>query len=92
MFRNALEIGVRIGFGTDAGVYPHGRNSHQFALITRLGTSPIATLKAATSADAELFGIADRVGTLLPGKRAGIVAAPGDPTEDITATERLCSS
>ena len=89
MFRNALEIGVRIGFGTDAGVYPHGRNAHEFALMTRLGMSPIAALKAATSADAELFGIADRVGTLAPGKRADIVAVPGDPTEDITATERV---
>jgi imidazolonepropionase-like amidohydrolase len=89
MFRNALEIGVRIGFGTDAGVYPHGRNAHEFALMTRLGMSPIAALKAAISADAELFGIADRVGTLAPGKRADIVAVPGDPTEDITATERV---
>lgn len=89
MFRNALEIGVRIGFGTDAGVYPHGRNAHEFALMTRLGMSPIAALKAATSADAELFGIADRVGTLVPGKRTDIVAVPGDPTEDITATERV---
>ena len=89
MFRNALEIGVRIGFGTDAGVYPHGRNAHEFALMTRLGMSPIAALKAATSADAELFGVADRVGTLAPGKRADIVAVPGDPTEDITATERV---
>lgn len=89
MFRNALEISVRIGFGTDAGVYPHGRNAHEFALMTRLGMSPIAALKAATSADAELFGIADRVGTLAPGKRADIVAVPGDPTEDITATEHV---
>ena len=56
--------------------------------MTRLGMSPIAALKAAISADAELFGIADRVGTLAP-EAADIVAVPGDPTEDITATERV---
>ncbi len=89
MFREALKIGVKVGFGTDAGVFPHGQNAHEFALMTELGMKPIDALKSATSVDAELLGISDRVGTLEPGKFADLVALPGDPTEDITATERV---
>ncbi len=89
MFRNALKIGVKISFGTDAGVYPHGENAKEFALMTGLGMKPIDALISATSADADLLGVAEKLGTLEKGKLADIVALPGDPTADITATERV---
>jgi imidazolonepropionase-like amidohydrolase len=89
MFRNAVKLGVKIGLGTDAAVFPHGQNAKEFKLMVDLGMPPIDALRAGTSADAELFGIAQKVGTLEKGKLADIVAIPGDPTTDITATERV---
>src|SRR5881394_2375707 len=89
MFRNAVKMGVKISFGTDAAVYPHGENAKEFKLMVDLGMSPIDALKSATANDAELLGIAQKVGTLEKGKLADIVAVPGDPTADITATERV---
>lgn len=89
MFRNAVKIGVKIALGTDAGVFPHGQNPKEFALMTGLGMAPIDALRAATSVNAELLGIAENVGTLEKGKLADIVAVLGDPVADITATERV---
>ena len=89
MFRNAVRLGVKIGFGTDSAVSPHGINAKEFALMTGLDMTPIAALKSATSVNAELLGIAAKAGTLEPGKLADIIAMPGDPTRDITATERV---
>jgi imidazolonepropionase-like amidohydrolase len=89
MFRTAVRLGVKIGFGTDSAVSPHGINAREFALMAGLGLRPIAALQSATSADAELLGIAAKAGTLEPGKLADIIAMPGDPTQDITATERV---
>ena len=89
MFRNAVKTGVKIALGTDAAVYPHGQNAKEFKLMVDLGMPPLEALRAATSADADLFGIAQKVGTLEKGKLADIVAIPGDPTIDITATERV---
>jgi len=89
MFRNAVKMGVRISFGTDAAVFPHGQNAKEFALMMGLGMAAIDALKSATSNDAELLGIAQKVGTLEKGKLADIIAMPGDPTTDITATERV---
>jgi imidazolonepropionase-like amidohydrolase len=89
MFRSAVRMGVKIGFGTDSAVSPHGVNAKEFALMTGLGMSPIAALQSATSVDAELLGLSKKVGTLEEGKLADIVAIPGDPTRDITATERV---
>jgi imidazolonepropionase-like amidohydrolase len=89
MFRTAVRLGVKIGFGTDSAVSPHGINAREFALMTGLGMPPIAALRSATSVDAELLGIAAKVGTLEPGKLADIIAMPGDPTVDITATARV---
>ena len=89
MFRNAVKIGVKISLGTDAAVFPHGQNAKEFKLMVDLGMIPLDALKAGTSSDAELFGIAQKVGTLEKGKLADIVAMPGDPTADITATERV---
>ena len=89
MFRNAVKLGVKIALGTDAGVYPHGQNAKEFKLMVDLGMTPIDALRAGTSSDADLLGISTKVGTLEKGKLADIVAMPGDPTQDITATERV---
>jgi len=89
MFRNAVKMGVRISFGTDAAVYPHGQNAKEFKLMVDLGMSPIEALKSATGNDAELLGIGQKVGTLEKGELADVIAVPGDPTADITATERV---
>src|SRR5437763_3861315 len=89
MFRNAVKMGIKISFGTDAAVFPHGQNAKELKLMAGLGMAPVDTLKAATSSDAELFGIAQKTGTLEKGKLADVIAMPGDPTADITATERV---
>jgi imidazolonepropionase-like amidohydrolase len=89
MFRNAVKLGVKIALGTDAAVYPHGMNAKEFKLMVDLGLPPIEALRAATSVDADLLGVSAKVGTLEKGKLADIVAMPGDPTTDITATERV---
>ena len=89
MFRSAVKMGVKISFGTDAAVFPHGQNAKEFKLMVDLGMTPIDALKSATANDAELLGIAQKVGTLEKGKLADIIAMPGDPASDITATERV---
>src|SRR6266496_3579158 len=89
MFRNAIKMGIKISFGTDAAVFPHGQNAKEFKLMVDLGMTPIDALKSATANDAELLGIAQKVGTLEKGKLADVIAMPGDPTSDITATERV---
>ena len=89
MFRNAVKMGIKISFGTDAAVYPHGQNAKEFKLMVDLGMSAIDALKSATSNNAELLGIGQKVGTLEKGKLADVIAMPGDPTSDITATERV---
>src|SRR5437899_3724190 len=89
MFRNAVKLGVRISFGTDAAVFPHGQNAKEFKLMVDLGMTPTDALKSATASDADLFGIAQKTGALEKGKLADIIAMPGDPLTDITATERV---
>ena len=89
MFRNAVKMGVKISFGTDAAVYPHGQNAKEFKLMVDLGMTPIDALKSATANGAELLGIAQKVGTLEKGKLADVIAMPGDPTSDITASEHV---
>jgi imidazolonepropionase-like amidohydrolase len=88
MFRNALKANVKIAFGTDSAVSPHGLNAREFALMTGLGMSPAAALRAATSVDAQLLG-RDDIGTLAAGKLADIVAVPGNPLTDIHQTEHV---
>jgi imidazolonepropionase-like amidohydrolase len=89
MFRNALKIGVRISFGTDAAVFPHGQNAKEFKLMVDLGMNPLEALKSATGNAAELLGIIQKLGTLEKGKLADVIAVPGDPSADITATEHV---
>jgi imidazolonepropionase-like amidohydrolase len=88
-FKKGLSKGVKIGFGTDAAVYPHGMNATEFGLMVSLGMNPIDALKTATSVDADLLGVANRLGTLEPGKIADVVAVPGDPAADIHQTEKV---
>ena len=89
MFRDALKAGVRIGFGTDSGVSPHGLNAREFALMVSLGMTPAAALRAATSVDAVLLGLSAKLGTLEVGKLADVIAVPGNPLSDIHVTERV---
>jgi imidazolonepropionase-like amidohydrolase len=88
MFQRALAKGVNIGFGTDAAVYPHGRNAQEFILMVKDGMKPVDALKTAMSSNAKLLGVSDR-GMLEVGKLADVVAVPGDPTADISATQRV---
>ncbi|OLD70756.1 MAG: hypothetical protein AUG90_00640 [Verrucomicrobia bacterium 13_1_20CM_4_55_9] len=89
MFRNAVKMGIKVSFGTDAAVFPHGQNAKEFKLMVDLGMQPIDALKTATGNAADLFGIAQKTGTLEKGKFADVIAMPRDPTADITATERV---
>ena len=89
MFRNALKAGVKIAFGTDSAVSPHGMNAQEFGLMTGLGMSPAAALRSATSSSAVLLGVDDRVGTIAVGKVADIIAVPGNPLDDIHQTEHV---
>jgi imidazolonepropionase-like amidohydrolase len=89
MFRNALKMGVRISFGTDAAVFPHAQNAKEFKLMVDLGMNPLEALKSATGNAAELLGISQKLGTLEKGKLADVIAVPGDPSVDITATEHV---
>jgi imidazolonepropionase-like amidohydrolase len=84
----ALKYGVPIALGTDAAVGPHGKNGHEFKLMVDAGMSPTQALVAGTSNAAKLLGWESRVGTLAAGRWADVVAVPGDPLRDITATER----
>ena len=87
MFRTALQVGVPIAFGTDSGVSPHGKNAMEFGLMTDLGMAPSAALLAGTREAAKLLGVDSDSGTLEAGKRADIVAVPGNVLQDIHATE-----
>jgi imidazolonepropionase-like amidohydrolase len=82
-FRKAVAAGVRIVYGTDSGVYPHGRNAIQLPYMVRLGMTPMEALRAATIVAAELLGWEDRVGSLQPGRFADVIAVRGDPLKDL---------
>lgn len=85
----ALAKGVKIGLGTDAAVYPHGRNPEEFHMLVGEGMKPIDALRAGTSVDADLIGVANRLGTLESGKIADVVVMPGNPIENIRQTEKV---
>jgi imidazolonepropionase-like amidohydrolase len=88
-FRRALAAGLTIPFGTDAGVFPHGRNAREFSSRVRAGETPMHAIVSATQASAAALGWLDRVGTLEPGKFADLIAVGGDPLRDITELERV---
>lgn len=89
LLRRAVALGVKIALGTDAAVYPHGRNAEEFALLTAGGLSPAQALQAGTVRAAELLGLADRIGVLKAGFLADIVAVRGNPLTDIRATQNV---
>lgn len=86
-FRKAFEAGVRIVYGTDAGVYPHGQNGRQLAYMVEHGMTPIDAIRAATVHAADLLGLAGKVGTIAPGHFADLVATAGNPLDDIRTLE-----
>jgi len=88
-FQKALAKNIKIGLGTDAAVYPHGRNAEEFHQMVDLGMKPVDALKAGTSADADLLGLTAKIGTLEANKFADVVAVPGDPIENIRQTEHV---
>ena len=88
VFAKAVDARVRIVFGTDSGVYPHGLNAKQFEVYTRFGMSPLAAIRSATTEAAECLGWADRVGSLAPGRFADVVAVDGEPLGDVTVLDR----
>ena len=86
-FRAALRNGVKIAFGSDAGVFPHGDQVREFKIYVAEGMSPMAAIRTATSAAAEMIGW-EKVGAVEPGRYADLVAVSGDPLADITQLER----
>ena len=86
-FAKCVQAGVRIAFGTDSGVYPHGMNAKNLAYHVRFGQSPLEAIRAATWVNAELLGWTDRIGTVKEGLLADLVAVGGDPTDDVTLLE-----
>jgi imidazolonepropionase-like amidohydrolase len=88
-FRKAVKAGVKIAFGTDAGVYPHGTNARQFAKMVEWGMTPMAAIQAATINNADLFGMQDLVGSITAGKFADVIAVSGDPLSDISTLEKV---
>src|SRR3984893_18615111 len=86
---HAFKEGVKIAFGTDAAVYPHGMNAGEFATMVKMGLPPLVAIQAATVNAADLLGWSDRVGTLEPGKFADIVAVDGDPVADVSTLEHI---
>jgi imidazolonepropionase-like amidohydrolase len=86
-FAAAVKAGVKVAFGTDAGVYPHGDNAKQFAYMVQYGLTPARAIRAATVDAADLIGRAADLGTVAPGKLADLVAVRGDPLADIRLLE-----
>ena len=86
-FRKAVKAGVKMSFGTDAGVCPYGMNAKQFSFMVRYGMTPMQAIQAATSSAADLLGHSNELGSIKPGKYADIIAVSADPLQDIRALE-----
>ena len=86
---HAFASGVKVAFGTDAAVYPHGLNAREFAAMVKLGLTPLQAIQAATVNAADLLGWSDKIGGIDPGKWADIIAVDGDPLQDVTALEHV---
>lgn len=87
-FQKAVKAGVKIAYGTDAGVYPHGDNAKQFFYMVKFGLTPIQAIQSATINAADLIGAKDKIGSISVGKFADIIAVDGNPEQDITVIEK----
>jgi imidazolonepropionase-like amidohydrolase len=85
----AFAAGVKVAFGTDAAVYPHGLNAREFAVYVKLGMTPINAIRTATTGAAELLGMEGKIGVIAPGAFADVIAVDGDPTKDVRALEHV---
>jgi len=88
-FAKAVKAGVRIGFGTDAGIYPHGDNARQFAYMVRYGMTPLEAIRAATTGAAASLGRTQELGSISPGKFGDMIAIDGDPLANIAVLEHV---
>ncbi len=89
MFQRAYKAGVKIAFGTDQGVAPHGDNAKEFVFMVEAGMPPLEAIRSATLHGAQVMGLDKDIGTLEAGKLADVVAVPGDPSRDIGAMTRV---
>jgi len=87
--KKAFDAGVKVAFGTDAAVYPHGLNAGEFHVYVKLGMTPLAAIQTATVNASDLLGPKFAVGSLEPGKWADVIAVDGDPTKDVTILEHV---
>ena len=88
-FSKAVKAGVKIAFGTDAGVFPHGLNAKQFAYMVQFGQTPMQAIQSATVQSAELLGWSKKIGSIEKGKYADVIAIVGNPLENITLLEKV---
>ena len=88
-FQKAVKAGVKMAFGTDAGVYPHGDNARQFVTMVRFGMTPPQAIRTATQNSADVIGRSKDVGTIEVGKYADIIAVSGDPMQDVTVLQNV---
>jgi imidazolonepropionase-like amidohydrolase len=88
-FRKAVKAGLKMSFGTDAGVCPYDRSVKQFAFMVRYGMTPMRAIQSATTSAADLLGHSDVVGDIKPGKYADVIAVSGDPLQDISVLEHV---
>ncbi|MBY0423269.1 MAG: amidohydrolase family protein, partial [Parvularculaceae bacterium] len=89
VFSKAVRMGVRIAYGTDSGVYPHGDNAKQFRYMVRYGMTPMEAIRSATLSPARLMGLEKDVGAVAPGRFADFIAVAGDPSADVSALENV---
>ncbi len=88
-FTKAVRAGLKLSFGTDAGVCPHGVAARQFAFMVKYGMTPLQAIQSATVSAADLLGKSDLLGSLQPGKYADVIAVDGDPLADIRVLEHI---
>lgn len=88
-FAKAVKLGVKVGYGTDSGVYPHGLNGRQFAYMVRYGMTPLQAIRSATVEAAQLIGKEYDVGAIAPGRFADMIAVSGDPLKDARVLESV---
>lgn len=87
-FQKAVKAGVKVAYGTDAGVYPHGNNAKQFYYMVKYGLTPVQALQSATINAADLIGVKEKLGSVSKGKLADLIAVSGNVEQDVTVLEK----